>query len=1165
MNKLFTKIAALCLGATMAVGVGVAVASNSKAADPVSAAATSYTITFNGNNSESTTISTSTTAASITGSSTYVTGNVATATKAYGATSDGVKLGTSSASGTIKVNLSSSGQVTPTSIVVYAKLYNSGKSATLGVNGSTKKSVSGSFANITFNYTTALTYIQIDVTKYVWVKSVTVNYNSGPTKLTTPSPSYDDTTKKVSWSVEHASSYQVKVDSGSYAAGTSPYDVSDLATGVSHTIYVIAKGDGTNYTDSDAGSTTFTPTAPKVLSSISVSGQTTTFEQNDTFVFGGTVTAHYTDSTSSDVTASATFSGYNMATVGNQTVTVSYTLSGTTKTTTYSITVTAGPDVVLNTSNKPYTSTSSSNTGTEEVTLDGIQYNSYAAYIYNSYLSFNRSQSGAYLYNNTAFAKNIKKIVVNYNLGGSSYFTMYEGSAAGSEGATISPSASGIGKITYTFSDANQFFKFKLTTTGTYCNIVSISIYLGSSHKTLSSIAVETAPSKTAYKSGETFNAAGLVITATYSDESTEDIAYNDVPTAFSFSPETITTAGNVTISYGGATCYQAVSLITVTNVTSVESAPSEVYKDGSINPADVVLNVVYSDSSVGTVTPDTVTCDTSSLGQATATATYDAATGTKSATFNVEVVREPSYDYVIDELTVADTGISGTTYGDWSGVTKLSGSVYAGNTNENNNGGIGMRQDTSKVPAGIIVTSSGGVATKVQLTWTTTTARTIHIKGQNEPYTSVEFAANVTGTEVGTIAYSSTTVDLSAEYQYICIYVTGGAAGLSSIKITWKIEGAADPLVENPTLSTGAEADVHVGRNLALTVTTNPVDSDEKLIVSSSNENYVTVSGAGRNYVIHGVAEGSATVTVAGAKGQYSSSVLVTVSPAVKSFDDKIMTPDDLGITSYDSTDTTYYFNNVPFIVKQVMKSGGFQFKKDEGYFYNSEALYSTNNIKAVTLIMKSSNTNEPTVYEGSTAGDKTTSVSPKTTFVAGGVNTYLFSGSTQFFRIDASTVGACVIERIIVELEDSASTVLSHARSAASTIIDALKNTCGAGNSGVVTQSQWDSLTASLTALNLTEDDKLFLKEATRIAFDDLLQGSATIENAMAHYDYCVTKFGFTPFTGITTAQPNTRFTPLANITGEGNAVAIVVIVSVISLSAIGGYFFLRKRKEN
>lgn len=78
--------------------------------------------------------------------------------------------------------------------------------------------------------------------------------------------------------------------------------------------------------------------AAKVLSSISISGQTTSFAEGDTFSFGGTVTAHYTDSTTANVTASATFSGYNMTTVGNQTVTVSY--GG--KSQTYQITVSQG-------------------------------------------------------------------------------------------------------------------------------------------------------------------------------------------------------------------------------------------------------------------------------------------------------------------------------------------------------------------------------------------------------------------------------------------------------------------------------------------------------------------------------------------------------------------------------------------------------------------------------------------------------------------------------------------------------------------------------------------------------------------------------------------------------------------------------------------------------
>jgi len=79
--------------------------------------------------------------------------------------------------------------------------------------------------------------------------------------------------------------------------------------------------------------------APVTLSSIAVSGQTTVFNVGDTFAFGGTVTATYSDGTTANVTSSALFSGYDMSAAGNQTVTVSYTENGIEKITTYSITV----------------------------------------------------------------------------------------------------------------------------------------------------------------------------------------------------------------------------------------------------------------------------------------------------------------------------------------------------------------------------------------------------------------------------------------------------------------------------------------------------------------------------------------------------------------------------------------------------------------------------------------------------------------------------------------------------------------------------------------------------------------------------------------------------------------------------------------------------------
>lgn len=95
-----------------------------------------------------------------------------------------------------------------------------------------------------------------------------------------------------------------------------------------------------------------TQSSAVTLSSIEASGYTTEFTVGDTFAFGGTVTAHYSDSTSANVTASATFSGYDMSTAGNQTVTVSYTEGGVNKTTTYGISVSSGTpepeEVVLN-------------------------------------------------------------------------------------------------------------------------------------------------------------------------------------------------------------------------------------------------------------------------------------------------------------------------------------------------------------------------------------------------------------------------------------------------------------------------------------------------------------------------------------------------------------------------------------------------------------------------------------------------------------------------------------------------------------------------------------------------------------------------------------------------------------------------------------------------
>lgn len=73
----------------------------------------------------------------------------------------------------------------------------------------------------------------------------------------------------------------------------------------------------------------------KELTSISVSGQKVSFALGESFEFGGTVTAEYSDESLDNVTESATFSEVDMSILGDQTVTVSY--GG--KTATYTINI----------------------------------------------------------------------------------------------------------------------------------------------------------------------------------------------------------------------------------------------------------------------------------------------------------------------------------------------------------------------------------------------------------------------------------------------------------------------------------------------------------------------------------------------------------------------------------------------------------------------------------------------------------------------------------------------------------------------------------------------------------------------------------------------------------------------------------------------------------
>ena len=93
--------------------------------------------------------------------------------------------------------------------------------------------------------------------------------------------------------------------------------------------------------------------------------------------------------------------------------------------------------------------------------------------------------------------------------------------------------------------------KVEITYGGKTCDLNDIKW-----EKAIVSISVQTPPTKTSYTNGESFDAAGLVITVTYDDNTTENVDYTGNEDAFSFDYDTVFTGmSKVTVTYGEKTC----------------------------------------------------------------------------------------------------------------------------------------------------------------------------------------------------------------------------------------------------------------------------------------------------------------------------------------------------------------------------------------------------------------------------------------------------------------------------------------------------------------------------------------------------------------------------------------------------------------------------------
>ena len=122
--------------------------------------------------------------------------------------------------------------------------------------------------------------------------------------------------------------------------------------------------------------------------------------------------------------------------------------------------------------------------------------------------------------------------------------------------------------------------------------------------RTLDHIAVTTAPTKTAYNYGETFNPAGMVVTAYYTDDTSRAV------TGYTYSPTGALAMNNttITISYSeGSVTEQTTQAITVSKVLDsieITTPPTKTayFSGETFNPAGMVVTAHYNDGSSAAV-----------------------------------------------------------------------------------------------------------------------------------------------------------------------------------------------------------------------------------------------------------------------------------------------------------------------------------------------------------------------------------------------------------------------------------------------------------------------------------------------------------------------------------------------------------------------------------
>ncbi len=291
----------------------------------------------------------------------------------------------------------------------------------------------------------------------------------------------------------------------------------------------------------------------------------------------------------------------------------------------------------------------------------------------------------------------------------------------------------------------------------------------------------------TEFTEGDEFSHEGMIVTATYSNESTKDVTASASFSGYDMNipgtQEVTVTVGEETETYNIVVNEKPSHNVTwsVNGETTVES-----YKEGE-TIAPIANPVIDGYEFKGWVTEEIFVATTTKPSYTT-----PKTMGNADVTYYAVFAISGGDADITDVLENETIGVSGTNYSDWSNKKATSDAVYAGNS-AGGNASIQLRSNNSN--SGIVSMTSGGKLKKVVIKWNSNTAkdRKIDIYGKNTAYTAATdlYDTNEQGTKIGTIVCgTSTELTITDDYDYFGLRSNSGAMYLDKISITWAAEG---------------------------------------------------------------------------------------------------------------------------------------------------------------------------------------------------------------------------------------------------------------------------------------------------------------------------------------------------------------------------------------